>query len=96
MRFGAHKYTTKYISDHYFYWKDKDKSELLSIVNECISFNQQLDLKPATNKDTPIASTKSYISEMNNLKITDGFLDNLLAQNNCLSLIDLVEKTKLK
>jgi len=91
-KFGSFKYTTQYISSNYFYWKDKPQSELLALVNEAISFNQQLDLKPATNKELFLNSTQSYINEMNNLKITEGYLDKLLKDNDCSSVKELVLK----
>lgn len=89
-KFGSFKYTTQYISSNYFYWKDKPQSELLELVNECISFNQQLDLKPATNKEIHLNSTQQYIQHMDNLQITEGYLDNLLKENNCSSVKELV------
>lgn len=95
-RFGSYKYTTEYISKHYFYWKDKDKSELLDLINQAVSFNQQLDLKPATNKETPLNNTKSYINSIDNLIITDGYLSTLLSTNDCKSLKELVEKKLLE
>lgn len=91
-KFGSFKYTTQYISSNYFFWKDKPQSELLALVNEAISFNQQLDLKPATNKELFLNSTQSYINEMNNLKITEGYLDKLLKDNDCSSVKELVLK----
>jgi hypothetical protein len=95
-RFGSFKYTVKYITNHFFYWKEREQSELLDIVNQCISFNQELDLKPATNKDTGINSTQSYIESMDNLQITDGYLQRLLKANNCSSLLELIQKQKDK
>lgn len=89
-KFGSFKYTTQYISSNYFYWKDKPQSELLELVNEAISFNQQLDLKPATNKEIHLNSTQQYIHDMNNLQITDGYLDKLLKDNDCSSVKELV------
>ncbi len=95
-RFGSFKYTTKYITNHFYYWKEKDQPELLDLVNQCISFNQELDLKPATNKDTGINSTQSYIESMDNLKITDGYLSKLLADNDCKTLSELVKKKSVE
>ncbi|MBP9693155.1 MAG: hypothetical protein KBE16_00395 [Alphaproteobacteria bacterium] len=91
-KFGSFKYTTQYISSNYFYWKDKPQSELLELVNECISFNQQLDLKPATNKEIHLNSTQQYIKHMDNLTITEGYLDQLLKDNDCSSVKELVLK----
>lgn len=91
-KFGSFKYTTQYISSNYFYWKDKPQSELLELVNECISFNQQLDLKPATNKEIYLNSTQQYIQHMDNLTITEGYLDKLLKDNDCSSVKELVLK----
>jgi hypothetical protein len=103
LKFGAHKYNSAYISDQFFFWKSKDKSELLELVNECISFNQQLDLKPKQSQESKssgssvhVNNTQSYIQSMSDLKITDGYLQNLLNSNGCSSLLELVEKQKIK
>jgi hypothetical protein len=95
LKFGAHKYNSQYISNQYFFWKSKDKSELLEIVNECISFNQQLDLKPKQQFSQNINPTKNHIEMIDNLKITDGYLDNLLKSNNCKNLLELIDKQRI-
>lgn len=93
-RFGA--YDPQEIKTGYYYWKSKHQSELIENVDLAISIGTKLDLvkKPIIEYKVNIDTKNKWKEDLENRVITDGYMDKLINDSNCSSLVDLVFKNK--
>lgn len=92
-RFGAPHYPKDVIQKGFFYWKSKNKEELIEEINRSISFNVPLELNPTQVQSKRPERTKWTPEQYHQ---TDGFLDSLLKANKVSSVIELVQKEREK
>lgn len=86
-KFGAYHYPKDVISKAFFHWKTQSEQSLIDLINQALASNIPLELE---TKPKPPAH-KLYIHD-NSGHITDGFLDNFLAQNGVKSVVELINK----
>lgn len=86
-KFGS--YSHEEIRKGYFRWQKEPQTELLKYVDISLLTGQRLDLyQEIVHKNDKHPSREIWKSEPK--IITDGYLDNILKENNAPSLLDLV------
>jgi hypothetical protein len=93
-RFGA--YDPNDIKNGFYIWKSKHQQDLLVLVEQAINTGKRLDLciKPINDQRVNIDTKNKWKDEIESRVITDGYMDNLIKDSNCESLLDLVFKNK--
>lgn len=85
----AFSYSTEEIRKGYYRWQREPQAELKKFIDISLSTGLKLDLtQPIYHKNDNHPSREVWKSEPK--IITDGFLDNLLKENDASTLLDLV------
>lgn len=87
--FGRASYSQDYIRDNFKHWKDREFTELISLVSEAIKSNQRLELC----QPKKVIRHPEYVRQIEK-PIDTSYLERHLAINNVQSVWDLIEKKK--
>lgn len=93
-RFGS--YSQDEIKRGFYHWKTKHQNELIEEISIAVSIGKRLDLCPVQIVDSKVnIDTKNkWKDELESRVITDNYMDKLIKDSNCSSLLDLVFKNK--
>ena len=94
-RFGRSYYSEDYIARHWPQWKESPQQELIWLVNQAINTGQIVPL--INDKITrPKPTIETLKVELEQRQLSDCYLDTLLKEHNCSSLLELVNKKAFK